>query len=134
LTKVFACPGLRLGYVVAPDDRLATQVRRRQPEWSVNGVAVEALPELLDRAELAAWAAAVARLRDQLVGLLAEHGLVADPSDANYLLVRSAPGLRDALAANGILVRDATSFGWPAGVRIAVPGERGLDRLARALP
>jgi hypothetical protein len=32
-----------------------------------------------------------------------------------------------------VLVRDTASFGIPGGVRIAIPDERGLERLACAL-
>ncbi|HEX7276086.1 MAG TPA: aminotransferase class I/II-fold pyridoxal phosphate-dependent enzyme, partial [Acidimicrobiales bacterium] len=35
LTKVFACPGLRVGYVIAPAPDVADRLRRRQPLWSV---------------------------------------------------------------------------------------------------
>lgn len=133
LTKVFACPGLRLGYVLASDGEQARTVRRRQPAWAVNGLALAVLPELLARADLPGWAAAVRGLRAELVGLLAAHGLSAERSDANYVLVREAPGLRDRLADRGIAVRDTGSFGMPGGVRIAVPDGAGLERLAAAL-
>jgi histidinol-phosphate/aromatic aminotransferase/cobyric acid decarboxylase-like protein len=132
LTKVFACPGLRLGYIIAPDDALVDRLRRRQPTWSVNGLAAAALPDLLATADLAGWAGAVARLRAELVGLLATAGLRAEPSDANFVLVR-APGLRSRLAARGVLVRDCASFGLPDHVRIAVPDDAGLVRLEEAL-
>jgi histidinol-phosphate/aromatic aminotransferase/cobyric acid decarboxylase-like protein len=133
LTKVFACPGMRAGYVVAPDAELAQRLRDRQPEWSVNGLVCAAVPELLDLADLPAWAAEIGALRARLEALLREHGFDAAPTDANFVLVRDAPGLRDALAQHGALVRDTGSFGIPDGVRIAVPNDAGLDRLARVL-
>jgi histidinol-phosphate/aromatic aminotransferase/cobyric acid decarboxylase-like protein len=133
LTKVFACPGLRAGYIVAPDDRTAARLRARQPEWAVNGLAAAVLPELLASADLPHWAAGIARLRSELEARLRAAGLEAEPSHANYVLVRDAPGVRDGLASRGVLVRDAASFGIPAGVRIAVPGPAGLERLTDAL-
>ena len=133
LTKVFACPGLRLGYVIAPTVELADALRRRQPEWSVNSTACAVLPDLLELADLERWAEESARLRTQLVAVLRGAGLSPDPSDANFVLVREARGVRDRLARRAVLVRDTTSFGIPGGVRIAVTDERGLDRLARAL-
>jgi len=133
LTKVFACPGLRVGYVRCPDGELAEELRRRQPRWSVNGLACAVLPELLATADLGGWAATIAALRCDLVQCLEAAGLRPDPSDAAYVLVRQAPGLRDHLALGGVLVRDAGSFGVAGGVRIAVPDRPGLDRLARAL-
>jgi histidinol-phosphate/aromatic aminotransferase/cobyric acid decarboxylase-like protein len=132
LTKVFACPGLRLGYVMAPDRGLIERLRRRQPAWSVNGIALAALPSLLDRADLPGWAEAVAGARSELAAVLRHAGLEPQPSDGPWLLVR-APGLRTALARRAVLVRDCTSFGLPDHVRIAVPAPRELPRFARAL-
>lgn len=127
LTKLLACPGLRVGYVLAPEPR-----RWRQPAWSVNGLAAAALPDLLEAADLPAWAAGVAELRHRLVEVLRRAGLDPEPSDANFVLVR-APRLRDRLAPHGILVRDCASFGLPDHVRIAVPDGAGLDRLEEIL-
>ncbi len=127
LTKLLACPGLRAGYVLAPDIG-----RLRQPAWSVNGLVCAALPNLLESVDLPGWAAAVAGLRRRLVGVLRAAGLEPEPSDANFVLVR-APGLRDQLAPHGILVRDCASFGLPGHVRIAVPDSAGLDRLEETL-
>lgn len=127
LTKLLACPGLRVGYVVGDVDAL----RRRQPAWSVNGLVCDALPELLEHVDLPAWAAAIAALRRALVDLLARHGFRARPSDAPWVLV-DAP-LRERLAPRGVVVRDCTSFGMPDVTRIAVPDERGLQRLEEAL-
>ena len=129
LTKVFACPGLRLGYLLAPDPGLAASVRVRQPEWSVNGLAIAVLPDLLAMADLAAWSGAVAGLRADLVAVLDHAGLTVDPSDANFVLCRRAPGLREHLGRRGVLVRDTGSFGIRDGVRIAVPDRAGLERL-----
>jgi histidinol-phosphate/aromatic aminotransferase/cobyric acid decarboxylase-like protein len=133
LTKVFACPGLRAGYVVAPAAALADRLRARQPEWSVNALVCAVLPELLAQEDLVGWVSAIAKLRDQLDALLRDHGFEPAPSDANFVFVREASGLRDALAEHGVLVRDTTSFGAPGGVRIGVPSEGGLHRLDDAL-
>lgn len=125
LTKLLACPGLRVGYVLGA-------TRLRQPAWSVNGLVCAALPDLLGAVDLHTWAAAIAGLRRRLVQVLRGAGLDPEPSDANFVLVR-APGLRDRLAPHGILVRDCASFGLSDHVRIAVPGEAGLDRLEEVL-
>ena len=129
LTKLLACPGLRIGYVLAPD---VGRFRGCQPEWSVNGLAAAALPDLLETVDLPGWAQAVAGLRTDLVGVLRSAELSPQPSDANFVLVR-APGLRARLAPHRILVRDCASFGLPDHVRIAVPDDDGLARLEEAL-
>ncbi len=133
LTKVLACPGLRLGYVLTPDTEVVDRLARRQPGWSVNGLAADALPDLLVPVDLAAWASSIAVLRHQLVDLLGRHDLAARASTANYVLVAGAEGLRDRLARRGVVVRDCTSFGLPDHVRIAVPDASGLERLDTAL-
>jgi histidinol-phosphate/aromatic aminotransferase/cobyric acid decarboxylase-like protein len=132
-TKVFACPGLRVGYVIAPDRERAAAVRAHQPEWSVGALACEVLPGLLADADLPRWAAGIASLRGDLVTVLTDAGLAPDRSDASFVLVREAPGLREHLARRAVLVRDTSSFGLDRGVRIAVPGAAGLDRFAEAL-
>lgn len=133
LTKLLACPGLRVGYVLAPDPEAAAAVGARQPAWAVNGLACSALPELLVGVDLPRWSGRVAELRAALADVLAAAGLHPEPSDACWLLLK-APGLRDQLAPRGIAVRDCTSFGLPDHVRIAVPDEAGLARLEEALP
>jgi histidinol-phosphate/aromatic aminotransferase/cobyric acid decarboxylase-like protein len=132
LTKLLACPGLRIGYVCCPDSGFASHIRARQPQWSVNGLAAQALPALLDLVDLPGWAAAVSALRADLATVLKRAGLRPAPSDANWLLVE-APHLREQLAARAIAVRDCSSFGLPGVVRIAVPDHAGLARLEAAL-
>ncbi len=131
LTKVLACPGLRVGYVLA-EPSLIERCRRDQPEWSLNGLAANALPDLLDALDLADSVQRIRILREELRSLLEIYGIVARPSDANWLLV-DYPGLRELLAPKGIVVRDCASFGLEGVVRVAVPNESGLARLASAL-
>ena len=137
LTKLFACPGLRLGYVLVPPGAsgsdLIRGLSRAQPQWSVNGLAAAALPALLAVADLPGWTSEVRRLRQALEADLTAVGLTPCPSDANYVLVPGAAGLRDRLARQGVLVRDCASFGLPGHVRIAVPDDLGRARLLEAV-
>ncbi len=133
LTKAWAMPGLRVGYVLATDAEAAQTIRSLRPRWSVNGLVCAALPALLARAEPARWRDGIAGLRRELVSLLGAHRLHAEPSDVNYVWVPHAHRLRERLLPHGILVRHGGSFGHPDAVRIAVPDADGLDRLASAL-
>ncbi|CAN5533030.1 threonine-phosphate decarboxylase CobD [soil metagenome] len=137
LTKLLACPGLRIGYLLAPEsadgDRLLAAASAAQPGWSVGGLACEALPELLATVDLPGWRHELARLRRELVDLLAEFGRASQSADGPWVLVPEAGDLRDRLAPHGIVVRDCTSFGLPGTVRIAVPGDADRRRLATAL-
>jgi histidinol-phosphate/aromatic aminotransferase/cobyric acid decarboxylase-like protein len=129
LTKVFACPGLRVGYVHA-DATVIARLAGRQPRWALNGLAAALVPDLLARADLPAWAAGIARRRAALAAAIPG----VEPSEANFVLVRveEAAATRARLAHAGVLVRDCTSFGLPGHVRVAVPGESGLARLVAA--
>jgi histidinol-phosphate/aromatic aminotransferase/cobyric acid decarboxylase-like protein len=134
LTKLWACPGLRLGFVVAPDATAADHLRATQPEWSVNSLALAAVGPMLDRTDLAGWSQAIAAARSDLVSVLAQYGLDVRATDANWVLVDDVPsGLVDGLFANRVLVRDCANFGLPGTVRIAVPNGDDLARLDRAL-
>lgn len=132
LTKTFACPGLRLGYVLVEDPDDLTPLRARQPHWSTSALALAVLPDLLAAAELDKWARQIADARAELVALLRALDLEVSTADAPWVLVRR-PGLRETLAPEGVLVRDCTSFGMPGVARIAVPHPDRLPQLARAL-
>lgn len=133
LTKLWACPGLRLGYAIAPDEAGARQLRRLRPQWSVNGLALALLPELLAATDLAAWRREIAVLRDQLTAGLRRLGLAVRPSAANWVLIDGVPQLRAALLRHAVLVRDCTSFGLPGTVRVALPPPSQLDRVVAAI-
>ncbi len=133
LTKLFACPGLRMGYVLAPNPSFAERIRRRRPAWSVGGLACALLPGLLAEADLQGWASQVRTLRDLLCDSLIDAGFTPQAADAPWVLVPGAGDLRERLAGHGILIRDCASFGMPGTMRVAVPSYAGLDRLAAAL-
>ncbi|HVA23400.1 MAG TPA: aminotransferase class I/II-fold pyridoxal phosphate-dependent enzyme [Chloroflexota bacterium] len=133
LTKLFACPGLRLGYVLAPRADLIHRLRLRQSMWSVNSLALGVLPALLEQANLAHWSGAISTLRAALLAAFADRGFDVVASDAPWVLVRHAAWLRAPLAREGVLVRDCGSFGLTGTVRVAVPNQTGLARLVAAL-
>lgn len=136
LTKSYAIPAVRAGYVLGPA-ALIEQLGRHQPPWSVNGLALAAAvacsrPEA--RAHVHRRAMERVADRDRLVTGLRAIGLDVVPSEAPFVLVRHAPGLRGALRARGIAVRTASTFpGLTADdVRIAVRGEPACGRLLAA--
>jgi histidinol-phosphate/aromatic aminotransferase/cobyric acid decarboxylase-like protein len=133
LTKAFACPGLRLGYAIAPTPDDAAELRQRRPAWAVGGLACALLPELLDRADLPGWTERIATARSATHEVLAKHGFRPEPSDAPWLLVPDSAGLRERLAPQAVVVRDCSSFGLCNYSRIAIPGESGIERLDSAL-
>ena len=129
LTKTFACPGLRIGYIIADDvHRFATL----QPHWSVNSLALAVLPDLIEGADLAGWTRSIAYARAELVDIFEHHGLTVRAADAPWVLVH-APGLREAMAPFGVVVRDCVGFNMPGVYRVAVPNADGMARVQTAL-
>lgn len=133
LTKLLGCPGLRIGYALLPEPARARRLARCQPEWSVNALAVAALPEMLAQVHLRRWAAQLVAAREALGRVLVDGGLSVITTDAPWLLLAGARGLREPLARNGVLVRDCASFGLDDICRIAVPAPEALARVAEAV-
>lgn len=132
LTKLWACPGLRVGYAIAPDPASAEAIRDLQPRWAVNGLAAAVIEKLLASTDLPAWQKSVARRRAELAEELRRRDLVVTETDACWVLVEHS-ALRSLLIPTGVLVRDCTSFGLETTTRIAVPDDRGLETLLGAL-
>lgn len=146
MTKFYAIPGIRLGFMVA-HPRIIARLRELQPPWSVNFLAQrigEALPDEREYAEKTlAW---LAEERPWLIRRLERLGLDVVPSETNYLLAAlpgdgawDAPKLQERLARRGILIRDASRFtGLDAryfriAVRLRQENERLLAELEQAL-
>lgn len=133
LTKLFALPGLRVGYVVAPDYESSALIRDMMPQWSLNGLAAEILPALLSEVDLGVFSKEIQELRAELTEILRDYGVEPYPSCANYVYVPEAKDLYARLLRHKILVRDTFSFGLAGGIRIAVPGSVGMERVRQAL-
>jgi histidinol-phosphate/aromatic aminotransferase/cobyric acid decarboxylase-like protein len=131
LTKLWNCPGLRLGYVIAPHPTAAQAIRDRQPAWAVNGLALAVLPRLLDRTDLRGWRDKIGGLRGELVAALGGLDFAVVDTAANWVLVDHT-GLRSELAAQGVVVRDCTSFGLDGVHRVAVPTPDMFERVIAA--
>ena len=116
MTKRYAMPGLRLGYVTA-HPQLIEKIRGVRMPWSVNALAVEAGLYLCAHPETApidlpALLTETQRLRDQLNAI---PGLIAEPTQTHFFLCRlasvRAADLKQRLAEDyGILIRDASNF------------------------
>ena len=133
LTKLWACAGLRLGYLIAPDVAAADAARALQPRWSVNALALALLPELLAVEDLASTARRIGTHRASFADAVASLGYAVADGVAPWLLLDDTPGLRATLAPRGVVVRDCASFGLPTVHRIALPRPVDVDRVLTAL-
>jgi histidinol-phosphate/aromatic aminotransferase/cobyric acid decarboxylase-like protein len=129
LTKLWRCPGLRLGYVIAPTAAAAEAVARRQPRWSVNGMALASVADFLTITNLVSWSTDIAKARDAFTLALRGIGLTVQPSTANWVLISNSLNLRLPLARRGMIVRDCTNFGLAGTIRVALPPPHDLDRV-----
>ncbi|MBI4506097.1 MAG: histidinol-phosphate aminotransferase family protein [Chloroflexi bacterium] len=135
LTKDHALAGLRIGYALGAPDVLAP-LRLAQPAWSVGAPAQAAALAALDHPEhVAAGRALALAERSFLQRELRALGFTVWPSAAHFFLVDvgDAGTLRAALLRRGVQVRDCTSFGLPALVRIAPRTRPENERLLAAL-
>ena len=145
LTKSFAVPGLRIGFLATTSQSWREQLTDRQPPWSV-GSLTQAWGEIMLVAERrAAMEEGLQRLAGVRAHLQAEieriDGLQPYPSAANFILVEitaglSATELAGRLAARRILIRCCDSFhGLAPGrfFRVAVRRPADNARLLAAL-
>jgi threonine-phosphate decarboxylase len=142
LTKFYALPGLRLGYLLGEARTVAQLAAYREP-WSVNGPALSVALACL---EDAAFPAKTERWLEQERAFLLQRLMKLDgfhpfSSRTNFLLVRmdkrrgDALQLRAFLLRKKILIRACNSFAELGGdfFRIAVRGRKDNRRLLAAL-
>ena len=116
MTKRYAMPGIRLGYVVGARD-LIQKIRVVRMPWSVNALAVEAGLYLAEHPDTAPFSlremlAETQRLRSALDAL---PGVSVRPTQTHFMLAALEKGracdLKDTLARrHGLLIRDASNF------------------------
>ena len=116
MTKRYAMPGIRLGYITA-SPALIEKIRAVRMPWSVNALAIEAGLYLTRHPytapiDLPALLAETQRLRETLNAI---PGLTAEATHTHFFLCRlaraRAADLKQRLAEDyGILIRDASNF------------------------
>ena len=132
LTKELAMPGLRMGYLVAAEER-ATALRAMLPAWPLSAPALAAaVAGCADVGHIRAGAEVARRHVRLMAEAMVQAGIEVCPSSANYLFCR-APGLIERLAGRGIAGRDCASFGLDHHVRLAAPAPAQLPPVLEAL-
>lgn len=135
-TKIFAIPGVRLGYLLCSSASLLNRIKRQLPEWNLSVFAQAAGSACGDWQEfLKKTALCVREERQFLAERLRQMGLRVFPGEANFILVYSKKDLYEGLLRKGILIRDCENFrGLSKGYyRIAVKTRQENERLIKAM-
>ncbi len=139
-TKTWGMAGLRLGWCLSGDAALLRRMSELSPPWNVSGPAQAAgIAALSEQAYLRKAKALIKTEKAFLTAELRRLGLRVCPSEANFLLFRGPAGLREALLARGVLIRDCANFpglcpGWyRIAVRLREENERLLALLREVL-
>ena len=141
MTKTYAVPGLRIGYIIAAPSIAATLRRYLRP-WSVNALAIESGRWLISHDQKAftdkeRYLHEAQRLREALVSI---RGIEVQPTSTNFMLCRIAQSASAELKAHlaekhHILIRDASNFEGldPHYFRVAAQTPEENDKLAAAI-
>ena len=141
MTKRYAVPGLRLGYVTA-SARVISRLRQQYRPWAINALSLEAGKWLVSHEaiaikDLSSYLAETQRLRTMLNGI---EGIEAQQTQTNFFLCTiqqaTAAELKECLAReHGILIRDASNFTGltPHHFRIATQSPAENDALVTAI-
>jgi threonine-phosphate decarboxylase len=141
MTKRYAVPGLRLGYITASAS-IINRLREQYRPWAINALSLEAGKWLVERgktsiADLPSYLAETQRLRQALNRI---DGLEAMETGTNFFLCTfqswEASELKEYLAReHGILIRDASNFTGltPHHFRIATQSPAENDALIAAI-
>jgi len=134
--KAFALPGVRAGYAVFPEDRLADRVRALAPSWvlSTTGETFlrlsvgEAARDWLSavRPRLFAWRRTLAR------GLV-RRGFVVTEGRANFLMARFGKARIENLLKAGVWVRPLFDKGLIGWARLSAQGPKARRLLWEGL-
>lgn len=139
LTKFYAIPGLRLGYLVNGDARAVARMRERQMPWSINAFAALAgemiLQDSVYQQKTWQWLAEEGqRFYHQLRHI---PGLTVYPGQANYLFLRCDVAdldLQHAMLQQHILIRSCANYPGLDGryFRVAIRSQQENTRLLAA--
>jgi threonine-phosphate decarboxylase len=115
-TKTFAIPGVRTGFIAAPDD-IVKKITRYKAPWSVNVIALHTTTFILDHYD--SLFPNIGSLLDECdwlkEAIAAIEGYKVIPSNSSYFLVKTTFGTASALKLYlakevSCLIRDAANF------------------------
>ncbi len=140
MTKMFAVPGLRLGYAIA-HPAIIDELSSYQPHWSVNSIALAAADLCLqDTKFIGNTQEYITNERKKLFSFYQREGLVLSPSRVNFYLLKD-PGLKDQLPLfrflleRGIVPRHTVNFPGLKGswLRFAIKSSADNNQLMEVI-
>ncbi len=126
-SKAYGLAGLRIGYAMVPEEWADAYARINTP-FAVNELACRAAQAALTDTDHLEESVATARWgRQELRDRLNTHTW---PSHGNFVLADVGDGaaVAEALKRRGVIVRDCTSFGLPACIRVTCGTRSGTKR------
>jgi threonine-phosphate decarboxylase len=140
MTKMFAIPGLRLGYLIARPETIK-KLRPFQPHWSVNTIALLS-GELLfqEQSFIKKTQEFISKERKRLVDLLKQLDFIVSPSKINFYLLQD-PYINDQfllfeyLLKKGVIPRHTYNFPGLEGrwLRFAIKSVDDNNKLLEVL-
>ncbi|REB05934.1 threonine-phosphate decarboxylase [Sporosarcina sp. BI001-red] len=140
MTKLYAIPGIRLGYAVSHPDRIDT-LKQSAPHWNINAIAAQLGTICLKQADYRQRAIRQAtEERLKMTTFLTEHGCTVIDSVANFILFKppvhiAAQNVFKSLLTQGIVVRHTENFKGLNGhwLRIGMKSADDMGILRKAL-
>ncbi len=110
-TKIYAMPGLRLGYVLTGSPEHARKIQQTGQFWSVSAPAQTAgISALKEKNYIRDTLKLIPQERKFLQDSLSELHLKYYPSDANFILFRAESDLKAKLLSEKILIRECSDY------------------------
>lgn len=134
LTKIYAMPALRIGYLLCRDAELVNRIRQCGQSWSVGTPAMKAAAAALEDDLFEKHTAEYVRTeREYLTSELEKLGFTVCPSEVNFVLLQTDIPLRQILLVHDISVRDCSDMCGGGYYRIAVSTHQDNKHLIETL-
>ena len=109
LTKLYAFPGLRFGYLLTENKKIIENLKKITPSWDINTLALEAAKFSLTQ-DMNQVVLKIQKEKSILLNNLKSAGIEVFDSKANFLLCRYKKNLSNALLNQGVIVRDCSDY------------------------
>lgn len=110
-TKMYAMPGLRLGYAISANTELIERMYGARQAWSVSSVAQAAgLAVCADYDTPERMRRYLRHERSYMASELDRLGLAYIDPTANFIFFKAPPGLKERLIGEGILIRSCADY------------------------